>query len=93
MKVTFKPSNRRSKKLTATFTNGRTKTVHFGQRGAPDYTKTHDKAQRKRYLTRHRANEDWNDPMTAGALSRHILWGDSTSLRTNIAAFRRRFGL
>jgi len=42
---------------------------------------------------RHRANEDWNKPDTAGALSRWILWGDSTSIQKNIADFKKRFSL
>jgi len=31
--------------------------------------------------------------MTAGSLSRWILWGDSTSLETNIRSFKQRFNL
>ena len=34
----------------------------------------HDKEKRKQYTSRHRSNENWNDPMTAGTLSRYILW-------------------
>ena len=37
--------------------------------------------------------EDWNDPETRGALSRHILWGESTSLNENIRKFKSRFKL
>jgi hypothetical protein len=63
----------------------------FGAAGMDDYTITHDKDQRTRYLTRHRKNENWNNPKSAGALSRYILWGDSTSIETNLAAYKRRF--
>lgn len=88
------PSSSAGKKMMAVFEdNGRTKTIHFGQAGADDYTKTKDKAQRDRYLTRHRAREDWDDPTSAGALARWILWGPSTSIQDNIAQFKRRFGL
>ena len=65
----------------------------FGAAGMDDYTKTHDKEQRLRYLIRHRKNEDWNNPKSAGALSRWILWGDSTSIAENLAAYKRRFHL
>jgi len=65
----------------------------FGAAGMDDYTITHDKDQRTRYLTRHRKNENWNNPKSAGALSRYILWGDSTSIETNLAAYKRRFNL
>ena len=73
--------------------NGRTKTTHFGSAGMDDYTKTKDKAQRKRYLDRHRKNENWNNYESAGSLSRYILWGNSTSLRENIKAYKSRFNL
>ena len=93
--VVIKKSNKPEKKMDAIFTldNGRTRTVSFGQKGAPDYTKTRDKAQRTRYRNRHRKNEDWNAPMTAGALSARILWGESTSIRENIKSFKSKFNL
>jgi hypothetical protein len=78
-------------KWVAEFDDG-TKT-RFGAAGMDDYTITHDKDQRMRYLTRHRKNENWRDPKSAGALSRYILWGDSTSIETNLAAYKRRFNL
>ena len=68
--VVIKKSTKPEKKLMAIFSleNGRTRTTHFGSAGMDDYTKTKDKAQRQRYLARHRRNENWNAPMTAGAL-------------------------
>ena len=72
--------------------NGSKKTIHFGSKNMDDYTLTKDKAQRKRYLDRHRKRENWNNPESAGALSRWILWGNSTSRRDNIKAFKKRFG-
>ena len=45
------------------------------------------------YIARHRVNENHNDPLTPGALSRWLLWGESRSLARNTAAFRRRFRL
>jgi len=83
------------KKLMAVFTkpNGRTKTIHFGARGMSDYTQHKDKSRRKNYLARHGGmGEDWNDPMTAGALSRWILWG-KPSLRDSFNDFKKRFNL
>ena len=58
-----------------------------------DYTKTHDKAQRERYRTRHKKDLETGDPTRAGFLSYYILWGASTSLSENIASFKRRFHL
>ena len=73
--------------------NGRKKTTHFGASGMDDYTKTHDKAQRDRYRTRHAKDLQTGDATRAGHLAYYILWGDSTSLQTNIASYRRRFNL
>lgn len=93
--VVIKKSDKAGKKLMAVFTrdNGRTKSVHFGSAGMDDYTITKDKAQRKRYLDRHRARENWSNPESAGALSRWILWGNSTSRQDNIKSFKSRFKL
>ena len=72
---------------------GRTRSVNFGAKGMDDYTKTHDKEQRTRYRTRHAKDLQSNDPTKAGFLSYYILWGESTSLQTNIAAYKKRFSL
>ena len=91
-----KPSPNPDKKLVATFVkdDGSTKTTHFGAAGMDDYTKTKDPEQRRRYIERHgRGAENWRDPTSAGALSRYILWGESTSLARNIAAFKSKFNL
>ncbi len=68
------------------------KTTHFGASGYTDYTKSKDKEQRTRYLERHK-KENWNDYKSAGSLSRHILWGNSTNLQNNIKSFARKFKL
>ena len=93
--LSVKPSEKAEKKLVATFDrDGREKRVHFGAKGMDDYTKTHDPEQRRRYIERHgRGAENWRDPTSPGALSRYILWGESTSLARNIAAFKNRFNL
>lgn len=94
--VSIKKDTDGTHKMVAVFKNketNRSKMVHFGQLGADDYTKTKDKEQRARYLQRHQAKENWNDFTTAGSLSRHILWGESTSIKTNIANFKKKFNL
>ena len=92
--VVIKKSTKPEKKLMAVFTleNGKKKTVHFGQAGAPDYTITKDKEQRARYIKRHRKNENWNNPLSAGALSRYILWNKETR-GASVADYKRRFNL
>lgn len=67
--------------------------VPFGATGYSDFTQHKDKLRRARYLARHSSRETWNNPKTAGSLSRWILWGDSTSLQSNLASFRRRFSV
>jgi len=94
-KVVIKSSDKAGKKMMATFSNtkgGRTKTIHFGASGMDDYTKTRDKAQRARYTSRHRRNENWSVPDTAGSLSRYILWNKETR-GASISAYKKRFGL
>ena len=86
------PSAKPEKKLDAKFETdtGRTKVVSFGQKGADDYTKTHDTEQRARYLKRHSNNENWYKKDSPGALSRWILWGESTSLMKNIQNYKNK---
>ena len=91
----IKQSTKPGKKLMATFEtdSGRKRTTHFGAFGMTDHTKTPNDAERKaRYLARHAKNENWNDPTTAGALSRWILWNKPT-LSSSIADYKKRFGL
>jgi hypothetical protein len=93
--VVIKKSNKPGKKLMAVFTkdNGRTKTTHFGQATADDYTLTKDKEQRKRYRSRHKKDLKTGDYTRAGYLSWYILWGNSTSRKENISAYKKRFNL
>ena len=92
--VQFHPSTRTSTKIMAVFTldNGRTRTVHFGSAGASDYTQHRDPVRKQQYLARHAPREDWDNPMTAGALARWILWNKDT-LHSSIQDYRRRFNL
>ena len=93
--VSVTKSDKSGKKLKAIFKDpksGRTKKVYFGAAGMDDYTKTHDSAQRNRYLKRH-SKDLRGDPTRAGYLSYYILWGKSTSLSSNISAYKRKFHL
>ncbi len=92
--VKISRSPRKDKKLVAEFVyaNGKTKKTHFGGRGYSDYTKHKDPRRKERYLRRHQRNENWNDPTTAGALSRWILW-NKPNLNASIQDFENRFNL
>jgi hypothetical protein len=85
-------SNRKDKRFMATFKDG-TK-VHFGLKGAStfiDGKRTIE--ERNNYIKRHAVRENFNNPKTSGALSRWLLWGDSTSLDKNHNDFMKRFNI
>ena len=83
------------KKFDATFLldSGRTKVTHFGDSNMEDYTQHHDKERRASYRLRHRKDLQTDDPSRAGFLSWYLLWGDSRSMTTNIATYKRLFNL
>ena len=91
-KVIIKKSTNSKKKYMAIFyENGKKKkTTHFGCAGMSDFTKHKDEARKQRYMNRHKSREDWQNPMSAGALSRWILW-NKPSLRGSINDFKQRF--
>lgn len=68
------------------------KTVKFGATGYSDMTQHGDKKRMEKYLKRHQANENWDDPLSAGALSRFILWS-APSLDQGIKNYNKHFGL
>ena len=93
--VKIKPSKTENKKYTAIFYNKdktKIKTTHFGAKGYSDYTKHKDPDRKKRYIERHKARENWNNPMSAGALSRYILW-QYPSLDKSIKYYKNKFAL
>jgi protein required for attachment to host cells len=92
--ISITESTKPDKKLMAIFDNdGRKKTVHFGAKGMDDYTLTKSKEQREHYRTRHKKDLETGDPSRAGFLSYYILWGDSTSRKTNISEYKKKFNL
>ena len=94
-RMTLIKSPAKGKKWRAIFRDddGEEHHTDFGDATMQDYTQHGDKLRRANYLSRHRSRESWSNPQSAGALSRWILWGESTSLQTNLAAFKRRFSL
>ena len=85
-------SPRKGKKLRAVFrrSSGKEFTRDFGDSSMSDYTLHGDKQRRANYLSRHRHDTSTGDPTRAGYLSKEILWGGSTSLKANIAAYKRK---
>ena len=93
MKVKISKSTKKGKKYMALFTDKKIKkTIHFGADGFSDFTIHRDNQRKERYLKRHRKRENWNNPMTAGSLSRYILW-NKTSLKESIKDYKKRFSL
>lgn len=86
-------SPRKGKKYRAVWSRDNEEFRHtdFGAEGMSDFTIHKDPARKKRYLDRHRARENWNDPYSAGALSRWVLW-DKPTLRGSWTAYKKRFG-
>tara|TARA_R110002126_G_scaffold18542_2_gene70843 strand:+ start:1484 stop:1771 length:288 start_codon:yes stop_codon:yes gene_type:complete len=94
MKVIINKSTNKKKKFVAIFykDNKKIKTTHFGNHGSSDFTINKNKETKKNYLLRHKPREDWNAFMTAGSLSRYILWNKPT-LKSSIADYKKRFSL
>tara|TARA_R110000737_G_scaffold327597_1_gene341928 strand:+ start:3136 stop:3423 length:288 start_codon:yes stop_codon:yes gene_type:complete len=94
MRVIIKKSTKSEKKMMAIFYEGdkKVKTTHFGSAGMEDFTKTRDIQQKQRYLARHKKNENWGKYMTAGSLSRYILWNLPTK-QASILNYKKRFNL
>ena len=101
------PSKNPLKKYDAYFLldNGKEKIVSFGSAQMRDYTLINDKnskwylpkildrnVTKASYLRRHQKRENWNDPLTAGALSRGVLW-DLKTLSGSIKKFKNKFKL
>jgi hypothetical protein len=65
----------------------------FGQKGGSTFIDHRDEKKRMAYIARHsKGRENWNDPRSAGALARYILW-EKPTLSASLAAFRKRFNL
>jgi len=104
--ISIIPSNRKDKKYKALFEldKERSVTTHFGASGYRDFTLMSDPKSkfyiknsgerekvRQAYLKRH-AKEDWMKPLTAGSLSRFILW-EKTTIPAAIKNYKRKFSL
>tara|TARA_R110000824_G_scaffold83633_1_gene209305 strand:+ start:8005 stop:8382 length:378 start_codon:yes stop_codon:yes gene_type:complete len=96
--VVISTSKRADKKYVAVFSDKDGKghlTIHFGAKGMSDFTKHKDEKRKTKYLARHNpsaTDEDWNNPYTAGSLSRWILW-NKTSFNESVKDYKKRFGL
>ena len=76
IEILNQPSKKADKKYDAVI-DGK-KAISFGSSQHSDFTKHKDPERKQRYLDRHKARENWNDPTTAGALSKFVLWNKPT---------------
>jgi hypothetical protein len=95
----LEPSDLKTKKWRINFTNsetGKIKTVNFGAKGYRDFTIIKDRTEalkaRNAYRARH-AGDNLKDPLSPGAISWWILWGDHDNTSQNLTAYRRHFNL
>lgn len=95
----LEPSDLLTKKWRANFSDpetGKTRTVNFGGKGYRDYTTIESDAEaeeaRRAYRSRHRG-DNLNDPLSPGALSWWILWGDYRNIPKNLNDYRKHFGI
>ena len=102
--LSVKPSSRKDKRYVATYCKCKVKNscegsnhkkVHFGQPDATTYVDGASEQKKDAYQARHSKSpgENVNKPDTAGALSWHLLWGATRSLRENIEKFKKKFSL
>jgi hypothetical protein len=92
--LSVKKSTQPEKKYMAVFelANGEKKTTHFGATGYSDFRQHRSEMRKQAYLKRHRRNENWEDPTSAGSLSRYLLWSEPT-LEQAISKFKQKFNL
>lgn len=95
MKVNFKKSSLKNKKMKAIFKdNDKIKTIHFGAAGMSDYTKHKDNQRRDNFKKRFNKliEKNKNNPFSPMTLSNLILWNKPT-LEASIRDFKNRFNL
>lgn len=96
VRMEIKKGTSKNKKWKAIFYNDegkKIKTTQFGDSRYEDYTQHKDKSRRDKYRERHKKDLASGDYKKAGFLSFYILWGESTSLNTNIKNYKKRFKL
>ena len=88
MEVVIQRSKKKDNKFEAII--GGKKTVSFGAKGMSDMTQHKDEERKKRYINRHKKNENWSDPKTAGFYAKHVLWSKPT-LQASVADLKKHF--
>jgi hypothetical protein len=93
MEAVIKQSPLKTKKYTVVVTDGnKQKTINFGAKGYEDYTIHKNNERKYRYIDRHKKNEDWQDPFTAGFWALHTLWNKPT-IQGSLNDIKRNFDI
>ena len=94
MKVEIKLSDRHDKRYVAVFYDKDKKvaTTHFGSKLGSSYIDHKDDKIKNAWIKRHLVRGTFDDPQSASALARWILWNKKT-LRESVADYKRRFKL
>ena len=89
MKIYLSKSSRDEKKWMVEIDG---KTVHFGAKGAEDFTMHKDPLRKAHYITRHQKRENWkfSGIKTAGFWSRWLLW-NKPSIKASIQDIEEKF--
>lgn len=88
MDIIITKSRKKDKKFDAVI-DGKN-TISFGAKGYSDFTQHKDPERKQRYLNRHKKNENWYDPKTAGFYATHVLWNKPT-LKASVADINKQF--
>jgi hypothetical protein len=93
MEAVITTSPLKTKKYKVIIDDGKKKkTIHFGAKGYEDFTITKNNEKKYRYIDRHKSNEDWQDPFTAGFWALHTLWNKPT-IQGSLNDIKRNFDI
>ena len=92
--ISLKKAKKPYKYVVRLIVDGKDKSVRFGRVPYSDFTKHKDEDRKMRYISRHKARENWGKTgiTTAGFWSRWILWNKPT-ITASLEDTKRRFGL
>lgn len=76
MKAKISKSNKKDKRYKVVIDDK--KTIHFGQQGGSTFVDHKNTQKKSDWIARHKVNENWTDPKTAGFWAKHILWNKPT---------------
>jgi hypothetical protein len=96
VKIVVSKATAKNKKWKAVFFDDqgkKIKTSNFGDNRYQDYTQHKDKTRRSKYRERHKKDLASGDYKKPGYLSYYLLWGESTSFKSNLNSYKKRFSL